>query len=83
MNSSSTVLAEIILQDAIDFIGNSPTQFGADRHAIDTIINNEDFRKTVIDEITSCPDDYSELSNSQEDAANFVWRAYKKWAYGG
>ena len=80
MNSTS-IVAEDIIQNAIDFIGNDPERFGADRNAIDTIRNNENFKKVVIDEIASFPEEYAELQNSQEESANFVWNTYKDWAY--
>ena len=82
MENNSIVLAETILQDATDYIGNDMEKFCADHYALETIRNNESFRQTVIDEVVSLPEEYAESCANQEEAAKFVWAMYKKWAYG-
>lgn len=73
------IIAEDLLLNASDYIGNYAKRFGADNHAIETIKTNENFRKTVCDEVASYPEEYDGLS--QEEAANIVWAMYQRWAY--
>jgi hypothetical protein len=72
-------LAEDMLLNASDYIGNNPEQFDADNNAIGCIKNNEAFREYVSEEVSSYPEEYDDLS--QEEAARFVWDMYLGWAY--
>ena len=75
-------IAEDILLNATDYIGNDLTKFCADNYALSTMRNNQNFRNAVLSEISGCPEDYVHLVDSQEESAKFVWNMYKKWAYG-
>lgn len=74
-----SAIAEELLLNATDFIGNDPETFGADREALETIKTNEKFRKTVIDEVNNYPEEYEDLP--QEEAAHIIWDMYQSWAY--
>lgn len=75
-------IAEDILLNATDFIGNDLTKFCADNYALNTMRNNQNFRDVVSTEISNYPEEYEHLINNQEESAKFVWNMYKKWAYG-
>lgn len=72
-------IAEELLLNASDYIGNDPKAFDADNKALDTIRNNEKFRKMVFDEVADYPEEYEDLP--QEEAARIVWDMYQGWAY--
>jgi hypothetical protein len=73
------VIAEDLLLNASDCIGNNLERFGADNKAIDDIRTNENFRKLVAKEVADYPDEYEGIS--QEEAAEIVWAMYQRWAY--
>lgn len=75
-------IAEDILLNATDFIGNDLTKFCADNYALNTMRNNQNFRDVVSTEISNYPEEYEHLINNQEESAKFVWNMYRKWAYG-
>lgn len=82
MKEKINQIAEEILSNAFDYIGNKKDFFGADSIALHTISNSKNFRQFVIDEIDGSEDEYEEEVNNQEAAANFVWKMYMRWAYG-
>ena len=72
-------IAEDILLNASDYIGNCPEKFGADNHDLDTIKYCKLFRSYVADEIEICSEEFENLE--QKDAAEIVWRMYLSWEY--
>ena len=74
-------LAEDILLNATDYIGNSPELFGVDNKDLDTMRNNASFRQMVADTVSECPEDYQKDGEDQEIAADFVMDLYTSWAY--
>lgn len=75
-------IAEDILLNATDYIGNDPTRFCADNYALNTMRNNEQFRNSIKKAITDCPEEYVHMQGNQEESAKFVWQMYKRWTYG-
>ena len=78
-DKNTDVIAEDLLLNASDFIGNNPDDFGADNKSLDDIRNNEKFRDRVKKEVADYPDEYEHLP--QEEAAHIVWDMYQGWAY--
>lgn len=75
-------IAEDLLLDATDFIGNDPEVFNADNKSLDTMRNNTAFREHVKQVIReSDPEEYEDAMKSQKQAAIFVWKLYVLWAY--
>ena len=78
MNDYNAIAEELLL-NASDFIGNDPELFGADNKALETMRTNERFRAYVKKEVDDYPDEYEDLT--QEEAAHVVWDMYQGWAY--
>ena len=75
-------IAEDLLLDATDLIGNDPEAFNADNKALETMRNNSVFREHVKKVIREAdPEEYEEAMKSQCQAAIFVWKLYVVWAY--
>ena len=75
-------LAEDILLNATDYIGNNPRRFGVDNIDMHSMCNNTNFRQMVADVVSENPEEYVNESENQEAAADFVMKLYVKWAYG-
>jgi hypothetical protein len=75
-------IAEDLMLDATDFIGNDQEAFNADNKALDTMRNNTTFREHVKKVVRDAdPEEYEDALKSQCQAAVFVWKLYVAWAY--
>ena len=55
-------IAEDLLLNATDYIGNEPEKFGADNKDLDNMRNDKMFRQKVSNEVSICPEEYQNLS---------------------
>ena len=74
-----SAIAEELLLNATDYIGNDPASFGADNKALEEMRTNEMFRAHVKKEVNDYHAEYEDLP--QEEAASIVWDMYQDWAY--